>query len=136
MTFKYRDKRSPFAVIEAKAKPDQDAVDKIHMNALTALDAAKRGQATHALANTLTEHLMAGVLLWARMGNRALYERAVAAWMAMSKACKRDTQLLDLTTGEYCDIRVAMIYYLRAIPQLEVGILAAVFLEAQRKLWV
>lgn len=125
---------NPLMVIAAKNKPDQESVDKIHMIALVALDAAKRGKAPASLANALTEHLMCGLLLWARQGNRALYDVATEAWMAMAKACSRDTILLDLTTTEYQAIRKAIQYYLRAIPQLEVGTLAGAFIEAQRKL--
>lgn len=125
---------NPLMLIAAKNKPDQESVDKIHMIALVALDAAKRGKCPNALANTLTEHLMVGVLMWSRMGNRPLYDRAVAAWTAMGKACQRPTELLDLTTTEYQAIRQALQYYLRAIPQMEVGKLASLFLEAQRKL--
>jgi hypothetical protein len=125
---------NPLMLIAAKNKPDQESVDKIHMVVLTALDAAKRGKCPNGLANTLTEHLMVGVLMWSKMGNRALYDRAVAAWMAMVKACQRPTELLDLTTTEYQAIRHALQYYLRAIPQMEIGKIASLFLEAQRKL--
>lgn len=132
--FKYRDARSPLMLIAAKNKPDQESVDKIHMIALIALDAAKRGKCPNSLANAFAEHLMAGVLLWARQGNKSLYDVSTAAWMAMAKACQRPTELLDMTTTEYQAIRKAMQYYLRAIPQLEIGTLTGAFLEAQRKL--
>lgn len=132
--FRYRDRVNPLLRIAAKTKVGQEEADTIALIVLLALDAAKRGQATTAAANTLTEHLMAGVLLWARQGNRALYDRATAAWLAMCKACARPTELLDLTTTEYKAIRLAISYYLRAIPQLEAGVLVGAFLEAQRKL--
>jgi len=125
---------NPLMLIAAKNKPDQESVDKIHWVVLTALDAAKRGKCPNSLANTLTEHLMVGVLMWSKMGNRPLYDRAVAAWLAMGKACQRPTELLDLTTTEYQAIRHALQYYLRAIPQMEIGKIASLFLEAQRKL--
>lgn len=73
--FKYRDKRSPLMQIAAKTKVGAEETDKIALVVLTALDAAKRGAAPASLANTLTEHLMVGILLWARQGNRALYDR-------------------------------------------------------------
>jgi len=125
---------NPLMLIAAKNKPDQESVDKIHWVVLTALDAAKRGKCPNSLANTLSEHLMVGVLMWSRMGNRPLYDRAVKAWLAMGKACQRPTELLDLTTTEYQAIRHALQYYLRAIPQMEIGKIASLFLEAQRKL--
>lgn len=125
---------NPLMLIAAKNKPDQESVDKIAMLSLVALDAGKRGKCPTPLANSLTEHLLVNVLMWSRMGNRPLYDRAITAWNAMIKACQRPTELLDLTTGEYQAIRHALQYYLRAIPQLEVGKLASLFLEAQRKL--
>lgn len=125
---------NPLMLIAAKNKPDQESVDKIHMVVLTALDAAKRGKCPNGLANTLTEHLLVGVIMWSKMGNRPLYDRAVTAWTAMGNACQRPTELLDLTTTEYKAIRHALQYYLRAIPQLEIGKLASLFLEAQRKM--
>lgn len=125
---------NPLMLIAAKNKPDQESVDKIHMVVLTALDAAKRGKCPNGLANTLSEHLLVGVIMWSKMGNRPLYDRAVKAWLAMGKACQRPTDLLDLTTTEYQAIRHALQYYLCAIPQLEIGKLASLFLEAQRKL--
>lgn len=133
-SFKYRDKRSPLMQIAAKTKVGAEESDKIALVVLTALDAAKRGAAPASLANTLTEHLMVGILLWARQGNRALYDTATAAWLAMCRACARPTDLLDLTTSEYSAIRKAISYYLRAIPQIEAGILVGAFLEAKNKL--
>lgn len=132
--FRYRDQINPLVRIAAKTKPRPEDVDKIAMVALVALDAAKRGQAPVSLCNLLTEHLMVNLLLWSKQGNKALYDRAVAAWMAMSKACARDTKLLDLTTGEYQAIRTAISHYLRAVPKLEIGQLFSLHVEAQRKL--
>jgi hypothetical protein len=125
---------NPLAVFGAKQKPDPEAVDKIAMVALVSLDAAKRGAAPAGLADTLTLHVMTGVLLYARMGNRAMYDMGVEAWNALVKACQRDTKLLDLTTGEYQKIRRSMQYYLRALPSVEVGILAAATIEARERL--
>lgn len=120
--------------IAAKTKIGPEESDKIALIVLTALDAAKRGAAPASLANTLTEHLLVGVLLWAKQGNKALYDTAIAAWLAMVSACARPTERLDLTTKEYQAIRKAIGYYLRAVPQLEAGVLVGAFLEAQRKL--
>lgn len=132
--FRYRDQINPLVRIAGKTKVGKEETDKIALIVLLALDAAKRGKAPASAANTLTQHLMVGVLLWAREGNRALYDTATAAWLAMAKACQRPTELLDLTTREYAAIRKAISYYLRAIPQLEAGVLVGAFLEAQNKL--
>lgn len=130
--FKYRDQRNPLWVVAGKASIPQEDIDDIHLEALIALDAAKRGQATGYLANKLRDHVMTCVVLWRNKGNRALYENAIHAWNALVKAFQRPTQLLDLTTTEYQLIRRSMSYYLRAIPKLEIGVLTASFLEAQR----
>ena len=132
--FKYRDTRSPLMQIAAKTKVQAEEHDKISLIVLTALDAAKRGRASNGQANTLTEHLMAFTLLTVKIANKAMYDRATAAWMAMGNACKRPTETLDLTTKEYQAIRCAVGHYLRAIPQLEAGVLVGAFLEAQKKL--
>lgn len=123
---------NPLTVIAAKNKLPQSDVDDIHWDALIALDAAKRGKATGHLANKLRDHVMTCVVLWRNKGNRALYENAVEAWNALVKAFQRPTELLDLTTTEYQLIRRSLSYYLRAIPQLEIGVLTGSFIEAQR----
>jgi hypothetical protein len=123
---------NPLWVIAGKQAIPQDDIDDIHMEALIALDAAKRGQATGYLANKLRDHVMTYVVLWRNKGNRTLYLNAVEAWNQLVKAFQRPTDLLDLTTGEYQAIRRSMSYYLRAMPKIEIGVLTASFLEAQR----
>lgn len=56
------------------------------------------------------------------------------AWGHLRKACARPTALLDLTTAEYAAIRLAISYYVRALPKLEVGVLAAGYEKALRQL--
>lgn len=124
---------NPLMLIAAKNKPDQESVDKIHWPVLIALDAAKRGKATGYLANTLRDHVMTCVVLWASRGNRPLYTQATEAWNALCKAFGRPTDLLDLTTTEYQTIRKALSYYLRALPMLEIGVIAGAFIEAQKR---
>lgn len=114
------------ALIARKQRIGQADADEIALPLLVCLDAAKRGQAPHAHANTLSQHVLAAVILWAKQDKKALYAEACAAWQAMVKACARPTQLLDLTTGEYQAIRKALAHYLKALPLLEVGTLAAV----------
>lgn len=125
---------NPLMLIAAKNKPDQESVDKIHMVVLTALDAAKRGKCPNGLANTLTEHLMVGVLMWSKMGNRPLYDRAVTAWMAMGKACQRPTDLLDLTTTEYQALRKGVSTYLRTLPHIEAAMLVGAYKLADERM--
>jgi hypothetical protein len=125
---------NPLMLIDMKSKPDQESVDKIHLSALIALDACKRGKCPNALANAFTEHLMVGLLLWAKQGNAALYGRSVEAWNAFCKALQRPTVTVDLTTTEYQAIRRSLQYYLRAIPQMEIGLIAGLYLEARKRI--
>ena len=125
---------NPRDVLAAKRLIEPEDVDKIAMLVLISLDAAKRGAAPASLANTLTEHLLASAAIWSQKGNRQLYERAVKAWTALRKACARPTALLDLTTGEYAAIRLSIAYYVKALPKLEVGVLAVAHDKALRQL--
>lgn len=112
-----------FDLIAVKQRIEPDVVDHVALAVLLALDAAKRGLAPAPMANTLTEHLLTSVAIWSQMGNKPLYLAGVKAWQALSKACARPTQLLDLTTGEYAAIRLAISHYVRALPRLEIGVM-------------
>jgi len=125
---------NPLDVLAAKRLIEPEDADKIAMLVLIALDAAKRGQAPASLANTLTEHLLTSAAIWSQQGNRRLYDKSVLAWTALRKACARPTALLDLTTGEYAAIRLSIAYYVRALPKLEVGVLAVAHDKALRQL--
>jgi len=125
---------NPLDVLAAKRLIEPEDVDKIALLVLIALDAAKRGLAPAPLANTLTEHLLTSAAIWSQQGNRRLYDKSVLAWTALRKACARPTALLDLTTGEYAAIRLSIAYYVRALPKLEVGVLAVAHDKALRQL--
>jgi len=113
----------PLAILAMKRHIDTDTCDQVAMVVLLAIDAAKRGAAPAPVANTLTEHLLTSVAFWAQTGNKRLHEAGVKAWEALRKAKARPTALLDLTTGEYAAIRLAVSYYVRALPRLEIGVL-------------
>ena len=125
---------NPLDVLAAKRLIEFEDADKIALLVLIALDAAKRGQAPASLANTLTEHLLTSAAIWSQQGSRRLYDKSVLAWTALRKACARPTALLDLTTGEYAAIRLSIAYYIRALPKLEVGVLAVAHDKALRQL--
>lgn len=113
---------NPLFHIAAKTRIDAENVDKISLLVLICLDAANRGQAPNSLLNTLTEHLACAQSLWAGMGNRPMYDRAVKAWQLWCKALNREPdQMMRMTTTEYTAVRLCVSYYLRALPQLEVG---------------
>lgn len=124
----------PLALIAAKRKIEPDLADQLALAALLALDAAKRGAAPAPVANTLTEHLLTSVAIWSQQGNKPLYAAGAKAWQALIKACARPTVLLDLTTGEYAAIRLAIGYYVRALPMLEIGVLVAAQQKALQRL--
>jgi hypothetical protein len=125
---------NPLDLLAAKQVVGQEDADATALVVLIALDAAKRGLAPAPLANTLTEHLLTSAAVWSQMGNKQLYDKSVLAWSALRKACARPTTLLDLTTGEYAAIRLSIAHYVRALPKLEVGLLAVAYDKAIRQL--
>jgi hypothetical protein len=118
-----------FDLIEAKQRIDPEVQDQLALAVLLALDAAKRAAAPAAVANTLTEHLLTSAAIWSITGNKPLYVVAAKAWDALRKASARPTKLLDLTTGEYAAIRLAISYYIRVLPKIELGVM----LKAQER---
>lgn len=125
MNGRYTGIADPLELLAAKRLIDADTVDQLALAVLLALDAAKRSAAPASVANTLTEHLLTSAAMWSQMGNKPLYLIAAKAFTELRKACLRPTVLLDLTTGEYAAIRRAISYYLRALPQIEIGVLIA-----------
>lgn len=125
---------NPLDLLVGKQLVGQEEGDKTALLVLIALDAAKRGAAPAGLANSLTEHMLTSAAIWSQQGNRRLYDKAVLGWTALGNACARPTELLDLTTGEYAAIRLAISYYVRALPLLEVGVLAAGYAKALQQL--
>lgn len=125
---------NPLDLLAAKQLVGHADADATALVVLIALDAAKRGLAPAALANTLTEHLLTSAAIWSQLGNKRLYDKSVVAWAALLKACARPTALLDLTTGEYAAIRLSIAHYVRALPELEVGVLAVAYDKAMRQL--
>lgn len=124
-----------FDLIAAKQRIDPDTVDQLATAVLLALDAAKRGAAPPGMANTLTEHLLTSIAIWSQLGSKQQYAVGVKAWNALRKACARPTAFLDLTTGEYSAIRLAISLYVRALPKLEIGTLIAAQGKAFAQLW-
>jgi len=122
MASKYSGITNAFDLIAVKQRISEEDVFNVSLAVLLALDASKRGLAPAPVANTLTEHLLTSVAIWSQMGNKPLYLAGVKAWEALRKACARPTALLDLTTGEYAAIRIAISHYVRALPLLEIGV--------------
>jgi len=116
---KPRTVHNPLRLLAGKTALGQEVANEVALPVLISLDAAKRAQATPALANILTQHLLMATVIWTSLSNRPVYDATVKAWEALKKACERPTQLLDLTTGEYKAISKALSYYVRALPQVE-----------------
>lgn len=117
----YQREYNPLLIIVGKQLVGQDDADIVALPVLVALDAAKRGLAPNAHANTLAQHLLAAQAIWSSMNNAKLYKEAVDAWNALGRACQRPTQLLDLTTREYAAIRAAIAHYVMALPRIEIA---------------
>lgn len=113
---------NPLARLYGKQKLGQEAADECALVMLLSLDAAKRGRATGRIANNLALYLLAAVSIWHRTKRAGFYNEAAAAWDQFSKACARPTELLDLTTGEYQAIRVALGRFVDALPNIELAV--------------
>lgn len=121
-------------LIAGKQKVGHEDADKIALVVLIALDAAKRSQATTGLCNTITAQLLIGIIIWTKFKDKVRYDQAVKAWSMMVKACQRPTDLLDLTTPEYLEIRLALANYLKILPALEIKTLAEASALASQEL--
>lgn len=119
------DEHNPIVRLVEKQKVGRADADQIALPVLISLDAAKRAAATPVLANNLTKHLLIALAIWNRLApSKPQYAHAVAGFNALVKACQRPTELLDLTTTEYKEIRTAVNEYLRALPQIEIGVMS------------
>lgn len=131
---KHRQAINPLEVIAMHQKVGKDDADQIQLPVLIHFDAAKRGQGTADSANFLTKHIVIALILGSKSGNRAFYDLAGHAYDAMHKACERQTEYLDFTTGEYQAMRKWIEAYFKAMPAVSVGMMNYACQEAQKKL--
>lgn len=122
-----RDLINPLALFAAKQLVGQADTDLIALPLLCHFDAAKRGQCTAAGCNHMTSHLLIAAFLASATRSKAFHECVDRAYQALMKAASRPTDKLDLTTSEYSALRAAFSLYLRALPNVEVGILSRAF---------
>lgn len=115
---------NPLTLIAAKQKVGQDDANLIALPVLIHLDCAKRGQCTAPGVNFLTQHLIIASYIAARTKSAQFHVAVTKAYAALKKASDRPTKLLDLTTPEYLTIRTAVGQYLRAMPNVEVGVMS------------
>lgn len=124
----------PLVLIARKQRVGVDDTAQIELPLLLHLDAAKRGRGPAAGANFLSKHIIIGMHIAARTKSHQFYAMMYAASQALHKAVTRPTQELDLTTGEYQAIRKAFSWYLRSLPNVEVGVLSEACKIAERAL--
>lgn len=118
-----RDVINPLVLVAAKQRVGQEDADIIALPVLAWFDAAKRGQCNAAGCNHLTTHILIAAFIASATRSKTFYDCVDRAYKALIKAASRPTELLDLTTKEYASLRAAFSLYLRALPNVEVGIL-------------
>ena len=123
-----------FDILARKQKVGQADADTVALQLYMHLDAAKRGQGTNHAANQLATHLIAASYIAQQTKSRAFHTQITAAYNALKKASDRPTQLLDLTTGEYKQIRAAFNTYLKALPNVQLGTMHDSMLIAQERM--
>lgn len=114
---------NPLFLVAVKQKVGQEDADALALPVLVHFDAAKRGECTAAGANHLTLHLIIAAYIAAKTRSKTFYDCVQRAYKALEKACARPTKLLDLTTMEYTTLRAAFSMYVRALPNVEVGLM-------------
>lgn len=125
---------NPLDMLVRKQKVGQADTDALALQLCIHLDAAKRGQGSNHAANQLAVHLIAASYIAQQTKSRAFHAQITAAYNALKKASDRPTLLLDLTTGEYKQIRAALKTYLTALPNVELGTMHDAHLIAQDKM--
>ena len=114
---------SPLVVLAAKQLVGEDDANQIALPLLIHFDGAKRGRGSVAAHRFLTTHLIIASAIATGTGLKAMHAQVITAYAALTAAAERPTKELDLTTGEYKKIRIAIASYLRVLPQIEVGLM-------------
>lgn len=125
-------KLSPLTLIACKQKVGASDAAQIELPVLIHLDCAKRGQCTNPGANFLTTHLIIASYIAMRTRSKHFHDLVTRGYQALMKASARPTERLDLTTGEYKAVRDALATYLRALPIVEVGVMAEACAAAEK----
>lgn len=123
---------NPLVLIACKQRVGQEDADAIALPVLAWFDAAKRGQCTADGCNHLTTHLIIGSYIAARTKSKKFHDIVTAGYAALGKAAARPTTLMDLTTKEYATMRLAIGWYCRALPMVEVLLMNEACAAAQR----
>lgn len=122
---------NPLAIIAAKTPVGQEKADELTLPTMIYLDAAKRGACPHAGYNSLATTLLAAASIASQTKSKTYYDLVHKAYDLLVKAGLRPTALLDLTTAEYTAIRAALMWYVRSLPTVHVGVLSRAYARAQ-----
>lgn len=112
---------NPLVILAMKSKVGQDYADEAELFVLIHFDAAKRGKLGPIGYNFISRHLVMAQYIFARLKNPKLLALQQAAGVAWQQAGARPTEHLDLTTGEYLTVRIALAVYFKAVPKIEAG---------------
>lgn len=121
----------PMARLVGKQRVGQEEADDLVLPTMLYLDAAKRGACPHAGYNSLATTLLAAASIASQTKSQRFYDLINQAYQMLVKAGLRPTELLDLTTTEYQAIRSALVWYVRSLPMVEVGVLSRAYARAQ-----
>jgi hypothetical protein len=122
---------NPLVLVALKDRVGEDHADDFSLRALLWLDAAKRGQLPPGGYNLLATTLLAAASIASQTNSKRFYDIVNTAYQMLCKAGTRPTQLLDLTTAEYQSIRSALSWYVKALPSVEVGVMARACARAE-----
>jgi hypothetical protein len=125
---------TPLALLGKKQRVGSEAAQESELQVLLYLDAARRGLCPTPCANGLAEHLIVAVYIAKRVKSGPFLRQVMAAYDALTRAMARPTRLLDLTTREYTALRAAFATYARALPAVEIGVMAEAQAELRRVL--
>lgn len=115
---------NPLVLLCKKQAVGIEDADSIALMVLLHFDAAKRGVCTNGGANFLTRNLIMGSYIAARTKSKQFHDAITNAYNALKKASDRPTKDLALATSEYQTIRKGLSWYLRALPQVEIGVMS------------
>lgn len=123
---------NPIAKLVGKQKVGQDDANLVALPVLLFLDAAKRGLCPASGFNHLATHLLVAAAIASQSKSQEYHSAAARGYTALLKAGARPTKLLELTTPEYKAIREAVSWYVRSMPNVELGMMVKACAHADR----
>ena len=123
---------NPLVLLAKKSLVGKEDADSIAIMVLLHFDAAKRGVCNNSGVNFLTRHLIMASYVAARTKSKMFHDAVTNAYAALKKASDRPTDEVALTTTEYTTIRKGLGWYLRALPQVEIGVMSEACVVAEK----